>query len=142
MIHNSRLYNFFSREHTPCNSIDIVVPNILHLLSFGCNCLICKIWEIIKIIDKRLNHIGMNKHLYVCLLEDISFFRTPTIFSICRFSCIDTRLRIDCQKLVLIHLNEDVRDVCCFKGNLTFREWELLNLTLDVVNKYVCNIIH
>lgn len=84
----------------------------------------------------------MNKHFEVCLLINISIFWTPSVFWMVRFSSINTWLRINSEQFICVQWQENLTDISCLKGDASFWEWELLDLSLEVLDKNGWDIFH
>lgn len=142
MVNNSWLDNFSSFKYTPCNSIYIIVLNILVAFSCKVDSLIRNIFILWEMINHKFYNTWMYQNFIICLLVDIPIFRSPSVFRIRGFYSINWWLRIDCQKIMFVQRYKVITDIFSFFSNRAFTEWEFPDFSLNERNKYLSNLRH
>jgi hypothetical protein len=93
---------------------------------------------------KELNELGdqgfVNEKLNVSFLVNVSVGGSPAELSIIRFSSVNLWLRINSKELVLIQLDKLLIDIACLSRKTSFGEWELLDLSGEIVDKHLADI--
>lgn len=83
----------------------------------------------------------MNEKFNICLLIDVSFFRSPSECWVCWFSAVDFWLRVDGEKFAFVHLLKMFTHSVCLWCNASLREREFLYLAGKIINEYFLHII-
>lgn len=106
MVDDSWLLDLFAGEDSPGDSVDLIIFDILDLLSIDVNSLVANsLRNTFEVLGKHL-HDGMrNEELEVGFLVYIAISRSPSVLLIGRISGIDLWLRIDCEHSSFIHLD-------------------------------------
>ena len=85
----------------------------------------------VKELKKELKELFWDEELVVGLLVNITILRSPSMFCISGWHSINSRLRVYCEQLVKIHLDEWLHDGVCLRLEGALCERELSDLTLQ-----------
>ena len=98
--------DLLSVEDAPSDGVDVIVSNILELLSLHVDSLPREVFKLSEVLRKLLDQALVNEELEVSLLVNVPFLWAPPESRVGGLGAVDLWLRVDGQELCGVELQE------------------------------------